>query len=130
MDKAYTNINADGKIIGRSGDGIGRRGDGLGKVHRSHLAHRDLHHQLHRRRINDLLARCGGLRQAFRKFDVNRDGVVSRDEFALGLASIGFDPASNEIQTLMEIADVDSSGNIQYNEFTRLVNDAQGIKNK
>ena len=58
----------------------------------------DLGSRLRNQRINDLLARCGGVNKAFRKFDMDKDGVVDRAEFALGLASIGFDPMSGEIQ--------------------------------
>ncbi|RMZ52986.1 hypothetical protein APUTEX25_001105 [Auxenochlorella protothecoides] len=58
-----------------------------------------------------------GLRELFKSFDENGDGVVSFAEFERGLASREPNMALLEIRQVMEDVDVDGSGSIDYEEF-------------
>eukprot|EP00948_MAST-09A_sp_MAST-9A-sp1_P000040 g40.t1 len=58
-----------------------------------------------RKLLNDLLVRCGNVTKAFRRFDQDKDGVVDRAEFLLGLTTAGFDPTSDASKELLHYAD-------------------------
>ena len=65
--------------------------------------------------------------KAFRRFDQDGSGTVDRTEFALGLASIGFDPSGGDIKSMLDYVDVDKSGEVNYREFQRLVDAARNV---
>lgn len=56
-------------------------------------------------------------RQTFYLMDTDRDGVVSREELRIGMYSYGLDMSRGESQSVLEIADVDGSGQIDFDEF-------------
>ncbi|CAD7935507.1 unnamed protein product [Amoebophrya sp. A120] len=56
---------------------------------------------------------------AFRAFDKNGDGCISKAEFSKGLKSAGIDLPKNQVEQLWSIADDDGGGNLQYQEFAR-----------
>ncbi|CAD7960204.1 unnamed protein product [Amoebophrya sp. A25] len=56
---------------------------------------------------------------AFRAFDKNGDGCISRAEFTRGLRSSGLDLPQDQVDKLWAMADEDGTGNLQYQEFAR-----------
>ena len=56
--------------------------------------------------------------KTFEAMDVNKDGRLSKDEVLVGYTAIyGADLAEVETQRIMEIADIDGNGTIDYTEF-------------
>ncbi|KAE8729061.1 Calcium-dependent protein kinase 9 [Hibiscus syriacus] len=58
-----------------------------------------------------------GLKHMFKNIDTDRSGTITPDELRDGLARLGSKLTEPEIKQLMEAADVDSSGTIDYIEF-------------
>ncbi|GAA0185541.1 non-receptor serine/threonine protein kinase [Lithospermum erythrorhizon] len=58
-----------------------------------------------------------GLRQMFKNIDTDGSGSITYEELKDGLARLGSTLTGAEIQQLMEAADVDKSGSIDYIEF-------------
>ncbi|MCO5547017.1 hypothetical protein L7F22_000457 [Adiantum nelumboides] len=58
-----------------------------------------------------------GLKNIFREMDTDNNGKITLDELKQGLAKQGSALAEIEIRKLMETADVDKSGSIDYMEF-------------
>lgn len=56
---------------------------------------------------------------AFRGFDMNGDGCVSKAEFFKGLKMVGIDLPKQQQHQLWKKADTDESGNIKFAEFCR-----------
>jgi Ca2+-binding EF-hand superfamily protein len=61
------------------------------------------------------------LRQAFQKFDVDKDGQISRQEIVQGMTSVGLKLTSAEIDTLFILADKDNNGQIDFSEFSQIM---------
>lgn len=57
------------------------------------------------------------LSRAFKALDKNSDGKLSRDELIEGYRQIMGDLAEAEVDRIMQIADADGSGEIDYSEF-------------
>jgi len=64
-----------------------------------------------------LLARAGSLKYHFYHFDVNQDGVLSRDEFEKALAQLGFTFSPDLLGRVMNAVDTDGGHSIDFNEF-------------
>ncbi|KAJ8772598.1 hypothetical protein K2173_027775 [Erythroxylum novogranatense] len=62
-----------------------------------------------------------GLKQIFNNMDTDRSGGISSDELKAGLARLGSKLPEPEIKQLMEAADVDKNGIIDYVEFITAV---------
>ncbi|KAK9740068.1 hypothetical protein RND81_03G008900 [Saponaria officinalis] len=58
-----------------------------------------------------------GLKQMFNNIDTDRSGTITLEELKAGLARLGSRLTEPEIQQLMEAADVDKNGSIDYMEF-------------
>ncbi|KAK9164593.1 hypothetical protein Syun_005495 [Stephania yunnanensis] len=58
-----------------------------------------------------------GLRQMFNNMDTDRSGTITFEELKTGLHRLGSKLSESEIQQLMDAADVDKSGQIDYIEF-------------
>ncbi|KAL9238129.1 hypothetical protein vseg_012599 [Gypsophila vaccaria] len=58
-----------------------------------------------------------GLKQMFNNIDTDRSGTITVEELKAGLARLGSRLTEPEIQQLMEAADVDKNGSIDYMEF-------------
>ncbi|XP_074263761.1 calcium-dependent protein kinase 29-like [Silene latifolia] len=58
-----------------------------------------------------------GLKQMFNNIDTDRSGTITLEELKAGLARLGSRLTEPEIQQLMEAADVDNNGSIDYMEF-------------
>ena len=62
------------------------------------------------------------LKKMFNEFDENGDGVVSKREFEKALKKLGLRLEQSDIKKLMEILDLDGSGQISYQEFVTFFN--------
>ncbi|KAG7957617.1 hypothetical protein I3843_11G184600 [Carya illinoinensis] len=58
-----------------------------------------------------------GLKAMFTNLDTDRSGTITYDELKAGLARLGSKLSEAEVQQLMEAADVDGNGSIDYIEF-------------
>ncbi|KAL9261490.1 Calcium-dependent protein kinase 33-like protein [Drosera capensis] len=58
-----------------------------------------------------------GLKELFNNIDTDRSGTITLEELKTGLARLGSRLSEGEIQQLMDAADVDKSGMIDYIEF-------------
>ncbi|XP_021341388.1 calmodulin-1-like [Mizuhopecten yessoensis] len=63
------------------------------------------------------------LREAFNKFDMDGNGSITVDELGLAMRSIGENPSTKEIRQLMEAADLNRNGTIEFEEFVEMVAD-------
>lgn len=61
----------------------------------------------------------GSIIAAFRSFDKNGDGEISKAEFMKGIRTVGIDLPPAQREQLWKMADEDGTGNIQYQEFAR-----------
>ncbi|XP_019554568.3 calmodulin-like isoform X2 [Aedes albopictus] len=61
------------------------------------------------------------LKEAFRMFDRNGDGMISADELRLALQSFGEQLADEEIEELLREADINCDGQIDYQEFVKMI---------
>ncbi|XP_074562930.1 calcium-dependent protein kinase 2-like [Curcuma longa] len=58
-----------------------------------------------------------GLKQMFSNMDTDKNGTITYEELKTGLARLGSKLSEAEIKQLVEAADVDGSGSIDYIEF-------------
>eukprot|EP00092_Neocalanus_flemingeri_P067053 GFUD01081778.1.p1 GENE.GFUD01081778.1~~GFUD01081778.1.p1 ORF type:complete len:149 (-),score=57.02 GFUD01081778.1:133-579(-) len=63
----------------------------------------------------------------FKKFDINSDGKLSSGELMPALQSLGFDPTNDDIKRIMDAADNDGDGMIEYEsgEFVALLDELE-----
>ncbi|KAF7728373.1 hypothetical protein EC973_006181 [Apophysomyces ossiformis] len=61
------------------------------------------------------------LRESFRIFDSDSDGLISKDELQQIMASLGEYVTSEEIDELIRTADTDGDGRISYEEYARMM---------
>eukprot|EP00951_Prasinocladus_malaysianus_P046553 scaffold646833_cov41-Prasinocladus_malaysianus.AAC.1 len=59
------------------------------------------------------------IRDVFRKLDVDKNGVVDREEFCNGVARLGMAIPSEQVERFFEHIDTDGTGAIDYVEFLR-----------
>merc|ERR1712129_103676 len=67
-------------------------------------------------RISNLTAETE-MREAFAVFDLDGNGFVSRSELKYAMQNLGEEVTSAECQYLLEEADIDGDGQINYEEF-------------
>ncbi|KAK6942497.1 EF-hand domain, partial [Dillenia turbinata] len=58
-----------------------------------------------------------GLREMFKMIDTDGSGQITLEELKVGLERVGADLKDSEITRLMDAADIDNSGTIDYGEF-------------
>ncbi|CAN1811110.1 Calcium-dependent protein kinase 21 [Linum perenne] len=58
-----------------------------------------------------------GLNTVFMNLDTDQSGTITFEELKIGLARLGSKLTENEVKQLMEAADVDGNGTIDYSEF-------------
>uniref|UniRef100_A0ACD5UMS3 Uncharacterized protein n=2 Tax=Avena sativa TaxID=4498 RepID=A0ACD5UMS3_AVESA len=58
-----------------------------------------------------------GLKEMFKMLDTDNSGQITLEELKIGLHRVGANLKESEITTLMEAADIDNSGSIDYGEF-------------
>merc|ERR1719270_1146345 len=61
------------------------------------------------------------VRDAFKKFDVDGDGQISRQEVMQGSSSAGLRLSSEEVDTLFILGDKDGNGQIDFSEFAQIM---------
>ncbi|KAL6642630.1 hypothetical protein ACP70R_020811 [Stipagrostis hirtigluma subsp. patula] len=61
------------------------------------------------------------LREIFRSFDRNADGSLTQLELGSLLRSLGLKPSSDELDALIQRADTNSNGLVEFSEFVALV---------
>ncbi|XP_042463108.1 calcium-dependent protein kinase 20-like [Zingiber officinale] len=57
------------------------------------------------------------IKEIFEKIDINRNGKINFEELQLGLHKLGHQISDSDVRILMEAADVDGSGTLDYAEF-------------
>jgi len=60
------------------------------------------------------------IKDMFEKMDLNKDQMLSFDELKLGLHKFGHQMPDADVQILMEAADADGNGSLDYGEFVTL----------
>lgn len=69
------------------------------------------------------------LKQVFDKFDSNKDGKISPDEYKAILKALGKgNLLRKEVQKIFEVADLDGDGFIDFNEFVEMQKRDGGVK--
>eukprot|EP00921_Rhytidocystis_pertsovi_P016000 GHVQ01025307.1.p1 GENE.GHVQ01025307.1~~GHVQ01025307.1.p1 ORF type:complete len:786 (-),score=103.06 GHVQ01025307.1:159-2516(-) len=63
------------------------------------------------------------IRDVFRRFDKDKNGVITFDELQLGLTKFGFNLTDQEARLLMRHFDCNRDGQVSYNEFCDVVLD-------
>ena len=61
------------------------------------------------------------VKRAFRLFDVNGDGFVSKEEVGVVMINMGDKMTDGEIEILMEKADINKDGRMDYEEFVTMM---------
>ena len=61
------------------------------------------------------------IKKAFILFDKNGDGVISINELRTVMRSLGQSPTKSELKDLMDEADVDGNGKIDFSEFLTMM---------
>ena len=64
-------------------------------------------------------------RGAFRTFDYDKDGQITRDEFERGVKDIGYDPELPEVRAVADLATSDDTGEIDYAGFAKTMDRIQ-----
>ncbi|KAF9608500.1 hypothetical protein IFM89_009866 [Coptis chinensis] len=59
----------------------------------------------------------GGLKELFKMIDTDNSGTITLDELKDGLKRVGSELMDPEIKALMDAADIDNSGSLDYGEF-------------
>ncbi|KAG2611903.1 hypothetical protein PVAP13_4KG154415 [Panicum virgatum] len=60
------------------------------------------------------------IKNMFEKMDLNKDQMINFDELKLGLHKLGHQMPDADVQILMEAADADGNGSLDYGEFVTL----------
>ncbi|XP_022869702.1 calmodulin-like protein 1 [Olea europaea var. sylvestris] len=69
------------------------------------------------------------MKQVFNKFDTNKDGKISQEEYKAILKAIGNgNLLTKEVQKIFEVADLDGDGFIDFNEFEEAQKKGGGVK--
>merc|ERR1719443_1549417 len=61
------------------------------------------------------------VRDAFKKFDADGDGAISRQEVMQGASAAGLRLSSEEVDTLFILGDKDGNGQIDFSEFAQIM---------
>lgn len=60
------------------------------------------------------------MRSAFRVFDLDGDDFITREELKIAMKKMGEMVTEDELDRILEVADLDQDGRINYNEFVAL----------
>ncbi|XP_033728846.1 calmodulin-like [Pecten maximus] len=61
------------------------------------------------------------LQDAFNKFDIDGNGSITAGELGLAMRSIGENPSTREIREIVDAADLNRNGTIEFEEFVEMV---------
>lgn len=61
------------------------------------------------------------VKQLFTIFDANQDGSISELEFRQAMRALGQDPTNSELCLILQEADLDQSGSLEFNEFQAML---------
>lgn len=67
----------------------------------------------------------GTLEEEFAKFDANKDGSITCDEFRTGMARLNVGLTIQQIEDLLMVVDKDGSGSLDYTEFMEMFGDGR-----
>lgn len=70
-------------------------------------------------KLND--EQIGELREIFRSFDRNNDGSLTQLELGSLLRSLGLNPSSDQVEALIQKADTNNNGLVEFSEFVSLM---------
>lgn len=68
------------------------------------------------------------MRRVFDKFDANKDGKISKDEYTLALRTIGGKNAKSKVAKAFQLVDTDGDGFIDFEEFMEVHKMDGGVK--
>ncbi|GBG27119.1 Protein fantom [Hondaea fermentalgiana] len=77
-----------------------------------------------------MLGRVASLRKAFRHFERNADGLISRKAFRDGLGHLNLELTDGEVRMIMDIFDQDGDGFISYDEFRKTISAITGSRTR
>lgn len=72
------------------------------------------------RKHKALVDREADMRQAFRSFDANDDGSISREELRQAMERLGEKLSEAELDAMISAADLNKDGKVNYEEFMRM----------
>jgi calmodulin len=67
-------------------------------------------------------------KKAFNLFDKDGSGAIDADELGTVMKSLGVDTTPEEVAVMLETADADGSGEVDFNEFLALMTDNMGTE--
>ncbi|XP_054446763.1 calmodulin-like [Pteronotus mesoamericanus] len=62
------------------------------------------------------------LQEVFRAFDLDGDGYITIDELKQAMARVGQKLSQEELEAMIKEADLDKDGRVNYEEFSRILN--------
>ena len=65
--------------------------------------------------------RSEDIREAFRMFDKDGDGVISTSELRDAMSDLGVDLTDEEVEKMIKAADSDGDGQVNYEEFIQMM---------
>ncbi|XP_061354577.1 calmodulin-like protein 30 [Gastrolobium bilobum] len=68
------------------------------------------------------------MKQVFNKFDSNKDGKISQQEYKATLKSLGMGNMIHEVPNIFRVVDLDEDGFINFQEFMDAQNKGDGIR--
>merc|ERR1711973_598931 len=70
-----------------------------------------------------------GLREAFKEFDHNQDGSISKNELSRVMKNFHSLVSDEELEQMIELVDTNGDGSIDFNEFFELMANSVGVEN-
>ena len=64
------------------------------------------------------------IREAFDLFDSDRSGYVDAEEIKVAMRALGVEPKDSEIQKMISEVDADGNGQIEFDEFNKMMTNA------
>merc|ERR1712173_583380 len=73
------------------------------------------------RQINNEAGKEDGIREHFKEFDKNQDGLISGSELIDVMATLREKLNDDEVAEMIRMADVDGDGKVTYKEFVKMM---------
>ena len=120
--------STDPAFWGLPGSAVRFTGGGFGPARLPHVdaAHRGTY-ELLLSAFKELKLSRDAAMEAFKKIDVNKDGLISPQELQVGLRSLGIEVGADNTLAVVALADKDENGRINYGEFLALVMPSKGL---